>query len=206
MKGKVYLLALAACLGTAAAMEASAKAAGGALFLLLVLCFLKREKHSVYLFIVCIFLISLFRGIAADSNNVTSISPETSFVEGKIMAGPDIDGNLLTMTLSLPHKETLPVSYIISSPEEKEELQTLAPGLHCRLPGSLSPPSKSSNFGAFDYQQYLYRQSAHWVFTPEHLTASHCLSKSTDMKDRLKVWRHEAFTGLKTSFLRTYKD
>ncbi len=200
MKGKVYLLALAACLGTAAAIEISAKAAGGGFFLLLVLCFLKKEKHSVCLFIVCIFLISLFRGMAADSNNVTSLSPETSFVDGKIMAGPDIDGNLLTMTLSLPHKETLPVSYIISSPEEKEELQTLTPGLHCRLHGSLSPPSKPSNFGAFDYQQYLYRQSAHWVFTPDHFTASHCLSEVTDMKDRLKVWRHEGIHWIENVF------
>lgn len=78
---------------------------------------------------------------------------------------PKIDGDRMSMMVKTPDKEKWAAAYRIQSADEKEKLLYIEPGMSCELTGTLEEPNHATVPGAFDYNEYLYRQHIHWNYS-----------------------------------------
>ncbi|WP_199617455.1 DNA internalization-related competence protein ComEC/Rec2 [Paenibacillus alkalitolerans] len=100
---------------------------------------------------------------------------------GTIASKPEIDGDRAEFVLETEEaavegskrpvkiKERLKVYLRFASPEEKEKGLTWKRGDVLTASGSLRPPLPATNFGAFDYREYLRRQHIHWMLNVKGL-------------------------------------
>ncbi|MFP3793529.1 DNA internalization-related competence protein ComEC/Rec2 [Bacillus subtilis] len=136
------------------------------LFILLLLIILIKTRHA-FLIIVCFFSFILFFVLYAvtDSQNVSSYRQGTYQFKAVIDTIPKIDGDRMSMMVETPDKEKWAAAYRIQSGGEKEQLLYIEPGMSCELTGTLEEPNHATVPGAFDYNEYLYRQHIHWNYS-----------------------------------------
>lgn len=136
------------------------------LFILFLLIILIKTRHA-FLIIVCFFSFILFFVLYAvtDSQNVSSYRQGTYQFKAVIDTIPKIDGDRMSMVVKTPDKEKWAAAYRILSAGEKEQLLYIEPGMSCELTGTLEEPNHATVPGAFDYNEYLYRQHIHWNYS-----------------------------------------
>ncbi|BEV36940.1 DNA internalization-related competence protein ComEC/Rec2 [Bacillus stercoris] len=100
-----------------------------------------------------------------DSQNVSSYRQGTYHFKAVIDTIPKIDGDRMSMIVKTPDKEKWAAAYRIQSAHEKEQLLYIEPGMSCELTGTLEEPNHATVPGAFDYNEYLYRQHIHWNYS-----------------------------------------
>ncbi|WP_078413835.1 DNA internalization-related competence protein ComEC/Rec2 [Priestia abyssalis] len=128
-----------------------------------------------------------FHYIINEQQNQTSLSPSTTFFQGRISTVPDINGQTLSFKFRLS-KETVIVRYTTVSKEKKNELQQLKAGLSCRLNGELVKPETERNAGVFNYEHYLYQQRIHWILQASDISVEQC-REDVRIKDAFSRWR-----------------
>ncbi|MFV8826743.1 DNA internalization-related competence protein ComEC/Rec2 [Alkalihalobacterium sp. APHAB7] len=141
------------------------------------------------LFLVLCLLLFFSSSSYVHKNNVTNYSSEqTSFI-GTISSIPQINGDRLSFQFKTVTGEKLQTNYLIKSEQEQLQLKALTVGMKCPLQGKLRKPSPSTNFYAFDYQEFLFYQKIHWTFHPETIEVSKCHSPSFSVRYALQTIR-----------------
>ncbi|MCM3382734.1 DNA internalization-related competence protein ComEC/Rec2 [Bacillus subtilis] len=165
MMNSRLLLPMAAASATAG-ITAAAYFPAIFLFILFLLIILIKTRHA-FLIIVCFFSFILFFVLYAvtDSQNVSSYRQGTYQFKAVIDTIPKIDGDRMSMVVKTPDKEKWAAAYRILSAGEKEQLLYIEPGMSCELTGTLEEPNHATVPGAFDYNEYLYRQHIHWNYS-----------------------------------------
>lgn len=165
MRNSRLLLPMAAASATAG-ITAAAYFPAIFLFILFLLIILIKTRHA-FLIIVCFFSFILFFVLYAvtDSQNVSSYRQGTYQFKAVIDTIPKIDGDRMSMMVETPDKEKWAAAYRIQSAGEKEQLLYIEPGMSCELTGTLEEPNHATVPGAFDYNEYLYRQHIHWNYS-----------------------------------------
>ncbi|AOS68648.1 DNA internalization-related competence protein ComEC/Rec2 [Bacillus subtilis] len=165
MRNSRLLLPMAAASATAG-ITAAAYFPAIFLFILFLLIILIKTRHA-FLIIVCFFSFILFFVLYAvtDSQNVSSYRQGTYQFKAVIDTIPKIDGDRMSMMVKTPDKEKWAAAYRIQSAGEKEQLLYIEPGMSCELTGTLEEPNHATVPGAFDYNEYLYRQHIHWNYS-----------------------------------------
>lgn len=111
----------------------------------------------------------------------------TAALQGTIVSSPEIDGDRVTFTFRLKGEvglsleqvdigllpaetklsnvagERVLVQVTLAKKEELEEAYLWGRGQEIQIRGALERPSISSNYGGFDYRNYLYYQRIHWL-------------------------------------------
>nr|WP_087990778.1 DNA internalization-related competence protein ComEC/Rec2 [Bacillus subtilis] len=165
MRNSRLLLPLAAASATAG-ITAAAYFSAVFLFFLFLLIILIKTRHAV-LILVCFFSFILFFSlyVVVDSKNVSVYQRGTYQAKAVIDSIPKIDGDRMSMVVKTPDGEKWAASYRIQSAEEKDQLSYLEPGMACEWTGALEEPKHATVPGAFDYNEYLYRQHIHWNYS-----------------------------------------
>lgn len=118
-----------------------------------------------------------------------SVLPDksTAAMQGILVSSPDIDGDRVTFTLRLKGEvelelehtdidqfpaetklsnvdgERVLVQVTLAKEEELDEAALWGRGQEVRIQGALERPSISSNYGGFDYRNYLHYKRIHWL-------------------------------------------
>lgn len=169
------------------------------LFLLLLAFIVVRTKNKrIILFLCLITVVFSLRTFHFNHLNVSELEGSERIFQGKIIDIPNIDGNYVTFQLKLESSEILQVGYRIKSSIEKQKLQSLQPGMTCRVEGSLSPPSSRQNPGSFDYEQYLQHLGIHWTVDIKKM--QNCTNDDVTIVDRIKQYRQKGLTMIEKRF------
>lgn len=132
--------------------------------------FVKRMVQWTIIGCVLLTMLSFYYNEAVDRANISSIplqaEEESVAWECTIVSKVEVDGDRAMMVVKSGN-EKLQVIIRLQSETEQQEVDTWQRGDKLILTGVLKRPSTASNFGAFDYRDYLYRQHIHWLFEVE---------------------------------------
>ncbi|GGH28050.1 DNA internalization-related competence protein ComEC/Rec2 [Paenibacillus segetis] len=114
------------------------------------------------------------------------------FAEGTIVSAVDIDGDradftlaLTTIRVNIPVEsgqkatgrekgvagERVMVQLRLASPEELGIAAKWGRGDHIKLAGSIASPATATNYGGFNYREYLHNKRIHWLFKAKGASA-----------------------------------
>jgi len=113
---------------------------------------------------ICVTMMTLtaFYYVIHDNRNQSSYTSSNRHFIGIIATTPDLNGDILRFQVNT-EREKLMVRYKIQTKQQKDHLASVTIGMKCRLKGDLVSPENNRNESLFNYKQYLYRQSVHWV-------------------------------------------
>ncbi|MCO4850072.1 DNA internalization-related competence protein ComEC/Rec2 [Bacillus vallismortis] len=165
MRNTRFILPLAAASATAG-ITAAAYFSAVFLFFLFLLIILIKTRHAFLIF-VSFFSFILFFALydVTDSQNVSLYQRGIYQVKAVIDSIPKIDGDRMSMIVKTLDGEKWAASYRIQSADEKDQLTNIEPGMACEWAGALEEPKHATVPGAFDYNDYLYRQHIHWNYS-----------------------------------------
>jgi competence protein ComEC len=135
-----------------------------------------------------------------DSKNVTVIPKHTTFLVGKVVTNPEIDGNQLKMIIQTVKKEKVYLTYKIRSEDEKNTLNVLASRSVCQFEVNLHRPQPANNYNSFDFQKHLYYQHIHWIAKAKKINLSSCKSNGLGIIDNLYLIRDKGIEVLESGF------
>lgn len=127
-------------------------------------------KKAMLLWLV--FMLGAAVWIYNDSRNVSALSQTLRTQEeaanvnltGTIISSVQMDGDRVSFVVRIKDLgEKLSVQVKLGAIEEKEGAAVWKRGGIVKLQGSLEQPGSPSNFGAFDYRNYLKVQRIHWL-------------------------------------------
>lgn len=176
MRGKWIYVAFIALTGMLAAFNHIV------VFLLLfattLVFFYKRKKFSskeLY-FIGFIFLVFYMRSEWVEQTTKTKLLGDEKSFYMYVQDDLKIDGDMLSASgKDLIRKEKLVVRYKLNSENEKQLLmEKLKIGMVCKVTGNLEQPMPASNQNAFNYQEYLHRNSVFWLLKIDRLDPQMC--------------------------------
>ncbi|HEU5139055.1 MAG TPA: DNA internalization-related competence protein ComEC/Rec2 [Bacillales bacterium] len=199
MKGKWHLIGLSAIAGiTAASFNVPWYAASLFVATFLGFCLWRRR----WLPFVCslTFLLAFCYFLYVDDSNVTTLSSGQTHFSGTIASLPELDGDQLTFQMKLRSGEDVRVSYYLQRKSQVPSIRRYRYGMTCSFSGDLTKPAGASNFYAFDYRKYLYRNHIHWQVTPNSLTAATCGNTGYSPYDRIQQWRGAGIRWIETHF------
>ncbi|KMJ60196.1 hypothetical protein AB685_05050 [Bacillus sp. LL01] len=189
-------LAIASCLGIAVSRSGFHL---GLLSLLIVYfswIFLHDQKPR-RLFFLSLLISAGFYGYMTfiDFHNESLHQENETRIVGSINTTIDIDGNKAGFEIMSDRKETILVEYYLNEQEEVLHLRSLEIGELCEWHGVLKHPQPATNPHTFDYKNYLYEQSIHWIFSLEKLPQSCKPSENLSVLNGLQKYRDK---GIKT--------
>ncbi|MCP8967188.1 DNA internalization-related competence protein ComEC/Rec2 [Ectobacillus ponti] len=117
------------------------------------------------------FAISLLYCFWTEQYNKPAPAANPGSFQAVFTGAPQIDGDRLSAALQTKQGEKLRLTYMISSPAEKERLGRLRAGTTCSFTGERTVPDGARNFRAFDYAGYLRRQEVHYLFQAASLSS-----------------------------------
>ncbi|WP_438446190.1 DNA internalization-related competence protein ComEC/Rec2 [Gorillibacterium sp. sgz5001074] len=120
-------------------------------------------------------------------------------ISGMIGTLPEMDGDRVTFRLDSDHwswgeggeedaDEWVAVTVRLQEQEELEMASRWKRGDRIRLEGIVRTPEPASNYGGFDYREYLHRLKIHWTFTVKGLGSVETASANPDPWERLLQW------------------
>ncbi|QFT89923.1 ComEC family competence protein [Bacillus sp. THAF10] len=175
--GVFIYFAIAACLGIAVSRS---NFHWGLLSILIVYGIWFYQKKQTYrklfpfLILTCVFFIGYM--FILDKNNVTKHLEDENMIMGKVISPLRVDGDKWSFLMESSQEEKLQVEYYRQNPQES--FAAFEIGLECQWLGTLKEPSPPTNPHAFHYQNYLYEQGIHWIFTLKNQPES-CKSPPT---------------------------
>ncbi|WP_274365540.1 DNA internalization-related competence protein ComEC/Rec2 [Paenibacillus thermotolerans] len=141
----------------------------------------KKERFQSVALYTVIFVFGALWYMQTDQRNVSAVSLKEGTLEeaeavvrGTIVGNIETDGDRVSTILetervalaggdSVRLKERVMLYVRLDSQEEKLETHAWKRGFMLEARGVLKAPMRSSNFGAFDYADYLRRQHVHWT-------------------------------------------
>lgn len=197
MRGQWGYVAISFVFGIAIACSSFERLYIG-LFACYVLFCMYRTSRQILVFCVTACLVSFFYTSYIERGNFPSEGSHGETVKGVIQTTPLIDGDRLSFQIEVNEKDVLQLFYKIQSPEQKEGLKQLRPGMSCTFQGEWKEPSEARNFHGFQYRDYLYKQHIHFTFAAESI--SHCMQNSMTFTQWLFSWRQSAVSSVAEMF------
>nr|WP_040340528.1 DNA internalization-related competence protein ComEC/Rec2 [Fictibacillus macauensis] len=141
--------------------------------------------------------------LVTEHYNKSSLEEGHRTLQGEVASLPRFDGDGLSFSFKTA-TETVVLQYTLASLQEKQALQlNLRQGLRCVLEGTLVAPEGKRNFEGLDYENYLHRQSIHWMFRPERMSNAHCQSQSFQLISTITNARQKAIAFVERHFARS---
>ncbi|MGY4690374.1 DNA internalization-related competence protein ComEC/Rec2 [Salibacterium sp. K-3] len=172
--------------------------AGMAAALLAFLLLKKRALSAVLLLVV--FACFAVRTEWAEHAHVSSFSGSETVIRGTIEDGAYRDGSLVRFTLRTDTGEMTSLRLRLHDESETQRTSSYSPGRFCTAQGTLTLPSSSSNFYAFDYRQYLKQQHTYWELDISSVEDIQCASGIQSLSYIFKAWRYEGIKRIERMF------
>lgn len=162
----------------------------------------KTRQKRVLFFCGVIFLLFLVRMEVAERNNESVFNEQTEYLEAVILNTSSVDGDQVQwMMREVKHHEKFFVTLYMAEENEKHQIEALTPGSICRVKGTWKKPAPASNFSAFDYQEYMYKQQVHWMIEVsgmDHLLCSY--QKQDSLLSTVQQWRDFGIKHIRQQF------
>lgn len=185
-----FLIPFSATLGLFLALRGPSPLYFFILLLFLFLCFIQRSNSKQKLIIITIpFLIYYTIGHRATSQQFTVYEEGKQTIYGVVHSVPIIDGDSLSLRLKSHLGEKIHLQAYLYDEYDQIKLKQVAPGDICRIDGDLTAPYAPTNFGQFDYKQYLSHQNIFWIVRPKR-DGLHCIEATGNPYWNLQRWRH----------------
>jgi competence protein ComEC len=164
----------------------------------------RRSWMVPYLWTTAMLCLSIVYGGWADQANRTGIAaddPAAGVLTGLIHSKVEVDGDRAVFVLKADQRDDTPlkpekvrVTVRLAAREEQEIAQAWRRGMRVRVAGELSRPLPATNFGGFDYREYLRQRHIHWLMEAkgaESVTAAETDRPNADFRhapaDRLRI-------------------
>ena len=137
----------------------------------------RRKWLPAYGWLAFTVLLSMLYNTWADRSNQSGIdtdSPAAAMLEGIIASAVEVDGDRAVFVLEADrwngghlNGEKVRVTVRLKEFAEQETARGWRRGMRAEVRGELSKPLAATNFGAFDFREYLRRQGIHWQIAAE---------------------------------------
>jgi competence protein ComEC len=176
MNGKFIYFCLASLLGVLCSLQSFLLFFFLAVIYFFVLLKYKRFSNLRLLFLICVFLLFLFSSEFAASQNKTKTPAAASDFSLEYIDDPTIDGDQLQIKAEdRKYHEKYLLRYKIQSEQEKTLLESsIFYGQICKITGSLETPKRAKNENAFNYRDYLERNSIYWLLESKNMPLKNC--------------------------------
>jgi competence protein ComEC len=202
MNGKLFYFSVASLLGVLCSFQSFLLFFFLAVIYIIVLLKYKRFSNIQLLFLVSIFLLFLFTSQLVAIYNKTKASAASTRFSLEYMDDPIIDGDQLQIKAKdLNNHEKYLMRYKIQSEQEKNLLKTSDfYGLKCLITGLLEKPKRAKNENAFNYRDYLERNSIFWLLESKNMPLKTCTSKKLTPFTLIKQFRFKGIHYIETHF------
>lgn len=202
MNGRLIYFCLASLLGVLCSLQSFLLYFFLAVIYCLVLLKYKQFSKGQLLILICVFLLFLFSSELIAKQNKTKTPSVTSDFSLEYTDDPIIDGDLLQIKAEdLYNHEKYLLRYKIQSEQEKVLLQSRNfYGQKCHIAGSLEQPKRAKNENAFNFRDYLERNSIFWLLESKNMPLQTCTSKRLDPFTLVKQVRFNGIHYIETHF------
>jgi competence protein ComEC len=202
MNGKFIYFCLASLLGVLCSLQSFLLFFFLAVIYFFILLKYKRFSNLTFLFLILVFLLFLLSSELAASQNKTKTPASASDFSLEYIDDPTIDGDQLQIKAEdQKYQEKYLLRYKIQSEQEKNFLKTrIFYGQICKVNGSLETPKQAKNENAFNYRDYLERNSIYWLLESKNMPLKYCSPKKLNAITLIKQVRYIGIHYLETKF------
>jgi competence protein ComEC len=202
MNGKIIYFSMISLLAVLCSLQSFLLFFFLAVVYMLVLYKYKRFSTPQLLLLIFIFVLFFITSQYALIQNKTKTSSSASLFYLEYTEDPAIDGDFLQIKAkNIKNDENYLLRYKIQSEQEKKQLESSDfYGRICKVPGSLEKPKQAKNENAFNYRNYLERNSVFWLLDSKKSPLETCSPKKSDAMTFLKHVRSTGTRYLETHF------
>ncbi|HDR7792050.1 TPA: DNA internalization-related competence protein ComEC/Rec2 [Bacillus luti] len=176
MHGQWCFVAISFVIGIAMAFSTSFLWVSCFLFFYVFFCLYRTSRKTFIFCMLACFCGAIYTSYVKGKN--TPLGGPYEVTRGVIQNTPLINGDRLSFQFEDQNKNIVQLSYKIKSALEKKQLQQLYAGVSCAFKGERKEPQAARNFHSFDYRDYLYKQSIHFIFDATYISECHKTSLS----------------------------
>ena len=202
MNGKFIYFCLASLLGVLCSLQSFLLFFFLAVIYFFVLFKYKRFSNLPLLFLILVYLLFFLSSELAASQNKTKTPASASEFSLEYIDDPTVDGDLLQIKAEdQKYHERYLLRYKIQSEQEKNLLtKSIFYGQICKVTGSLEIPKQAKNENAFNYRDYLERNSIFWLLESKKMPLKNCSPKKLNVITLIKQVRYIGIHYLETKF------
>lgn len=202
MNGKLIYFSIASLLGVLCSLQSFALFFFLAVLYTLMLVRFKRLSYVQFLLLIGLFLFFLAVSQYIVNQNKTKTPDSASVFYLEFIDDPIIDGDLLQIKVKdSKYREKYLLRYTIQSEQEKKLLENSNFfGQKCKVSGSLEMPKQAKNENAFNYREYLKRNSIFWLLESKKMPLENCSQVKVNALSLLKEVRFKGISFLEKKF------